>query len=60
MYEPEEFLETLERMVELNQAMRKYISDPELDAEVIEDLARLRDLQRRIRIQFGIERITCH
>jgi hypothetical protein len=61
MYEPEDFLNTLENMIELTLGV---LSDEdgqplseEARNEIVLDLAVLRDLQERIRIQFGIERI---
>jgi hypothetical protein len=61
MYEPEDFLNTLEHMIELTLGV---LSDEdgqplseEARNEIVLDLAVLRDLQERIRIQFGIERI---
>ena len=74
MFEPEEFLETLERMISLNMDLLEAINGAEdakalgmedsdlADAKVkgcdvvMEDLKRLRDLSRRIRLQFGLDK----
>ena len=61
MFEPEEFLETLDRMIELSLGMLAELKhDEELSFEVETDLLRLRDLHERIRIQFGIDSIVVH
>jgi hypothetical protein len=61
MYEPEDFLNTLEHMIELTLGV---LSDEdgqplseEARNEIVLDLAVLRDLQERIRIQFGIDKV---
>lgn len=56
IYEPEDFLDTLDRMIEMSECMLEV--DEEYEDEIIEDLERLRDLQRRIRLQFGMEEVT--
>lgn len=58
IYEPEDFLDTLDRMIEMSECLLAV--DEEHEDEIVEDLARLRDLQMRIRIQFGIEEIAWH
>lgn len=58
IYEPEDFLDTLDRMIELSECLLEV--DEEFEDEIIEDLARLRDLQMRIRLQFGIEEVAWH
>ena len=61
MFEPEEFLETLDRMIELSLGILAELKhDEELSFEVETDLLRLRDLHERIRIQFGIDSIVVH
>jgi hypothetical protein len=62
MYEPEEFLDTLDRMIELSVGI---LADDdghglpeETRTEITADLAVLRDLHHRIRLQFGIEAVT--
>ena len=61
MFEPEEILETLDHMIELNLAiMRDADDDQELKEEILLDISRLRDLHERIRIQFGIDPIIRH
>lgn len=61
MFEPEDFLDTLDNMIELNLAiMRDAGDDQELKDEILLDLSRLRDLHERIRIQFGIDPIIRH
>lgn len=56
IYEPEDFLETLDRMIDISLDLLE-VSD-EFEDEILEDLDRLRDLQHRIRLQFGIEEVT--
>lgn len=56
IYEPEDFLDTLDRMIEMSECL--LMVDDEYEEEIIEDLARLRDLQHRIKLQFGIEEVT--
>ena len=56
IYEPEDFLDTLDRMIEMSECL--LMVDDEYEEEIIEDLARLRDLQYRIKLQFGIEEVT--
>ena len=63
MFEPEDFLETLDHMIELNLAIMEDARkehDEECVEEVMLDLSRLRDLHERIRIQFGIDPIIRH
>lgn len=56
IYEPEDFLDTLDRMIDISLDLLE-VSD-EFEDEILEDLDRLRDLQYRIRLQFGIEEVT--
>lgn len=56
IYEPEDFLDMLDRMIEMSECMLKL--DGEYEDEIIEDLECLRDLQHRIRLQFGMEEVT--
>lgn len=56
IYEPEDFLETLDRMIDISLDLLE-VSE-EFEDEILEDLDRLRDLQHRIRLQFGIEEVT--
>lgn len=58
IFEPEDFLETLDRMIELNAELLAVVSDEDQADEVTEDLARLRDLHHRICLQFKIETVT--
>lgn len=62
MYEPEEFLETLDHMIELTVGILTDDAEGELPEgtklEIAEDLKRLRDLHQRIRLQFNIEAVT--
>lgn len=58
IYEPEDFLETLDRMIEINLEILQQLDDEEMRDECTEDLARLRDLQYRIKLQFDIETVT--
>ena len=60
MFEPEDFLETLDRMIELNLGILGEVTDDDLSDEIQLDLKRLRDLQHRIKIQFGIENEVIH
>lgn len=62
MYEPEDFLDTLDRMIELSVGI---LTDTDGDVlpeetreEITGDLAVLRDLHERIRLQFGIVAIS--
>ena len=61
IYEPEDFLETLNNMIAINEEL---LSTERLEederGDVLEDLARLRDLHHRIRLQFGLEEATWH
>lgn len=58
MYEPEDFLEMLDRVIELHLGMMQDIDDEDIHDEIVEDLSRLRDLHHRIRLQFGIDDVT--
>lgn len=58
IFEPEDFLETLDRMIELNTELLEVSEDEDTNDEIAEDLARLRDLHYRIRLQFDIETVT--
>lgn len=60
MFEPEDFLETLDRMIELNLGILEEVEDDDLHDEIELDLQRLRDLHRRIRLQFGIDPVVVH
>lgn len=61
MFEPEDFLETLDRMILLNQEiLTHYTEDEEEGAYILLDIQRLRDLHHRIRLQFGLETETFH
>lgn len=60
IYEPEDFLETLNNMISINEALLTQPLDEDDRDEVIEDLSRLRDLHHRIRLQFGLEEATWH
>ncbi len=62
MYEPEEFLETLDNMIALSVSMLQSdnLDDEEIREEILLDLARLRDLHHRIRLQFGLSETTWH
>jgi hypothetical protein len=57
-YAPEDFLETLDRMIDLSNDILEELDDEEIADEVTEDIARLRDLHYRIRLQFGIEPVV--
>ena len=57
MFEPEDFLETLDRMIDLNTELLDAVGNDEISDEIVEDLARLRDLHHRICLQFEIESI---
>lgn len=59
LFEPEDFLDTLDRMIEINEIILS-TADPEDEPEVILDLERLRDLHHRIRLQFGIDSVVWH
>lgn len=58
MYAPEELLDTLDRMIDMSCDILKVVDDEEIAEEVREDIARLRELHERIRIQFGIEEVV--
>jgi len=58
MYAPEEFLDTLDRMIELSCDILEQVDDEDIADEVTEDIAILRDLHHRIRLQFGIDEIV--
>lgn len=58
MFEPEDYLETIDNMIELNLGILEQVKDEEILEEVELDLARLRDLHHRIRLQFGIASVT--
>lgn len=58
MFEPEDYLETIDNMIELNLGILEQVKDEELQEEVELDLARLRELHQRIRLQFGISSVT--
>lgn len=58
MFEPEDYLETIDNMIELNLDILKHIGNEEIKEEVELDLARLRDLHHRIRLQFDITSVT--
>ena len=60
IYEPEDFLETLNNMIAINEEILSQPLDEDDRDDVIEDLARLRDLHHRIRLQFGLEEATWH
>lgn len=61
MFEPEDFLETLDRMILLNQEiLTHFAEDEEEGASILLDIHRLRDLHHRIRLQFGLETETFH
>lgn len=61
MFEPEDFLETLDHMIELSVGILEEVKDDgDLYEEVELDLQRLRDLHHRIRIQFGIDPVVIH
>jgi hypothetical protein len=57
-YAPEEFLDTLDRMIDLSCDILDQVDDEEIADEVLEDIAVLRDLHHRIRLQFGIEEVV--
>ena len=57
-YEPEDFLETIDRVIDLHLGMMEEVHDEDIHDEIAEDLARLRDLHHRIRLQFGIDSVT--
>lgn len=61
MFEPEDYLETLDHMIELTSGILAEDSNDLHDdtrAEIEEDLKRLRDLHYRIRLQFSITAVT--
>lgn len=58
MFEPEDFLETIDNMIELNLGILEQVEDEDILDEVTTDLARLRDLHHRIRLQFNIDQVT--
>lgn len=60
IYEPEDFLDTLDRMIDLSLNLLEDADTLEGDVaeEITEDLYRLRDLHQRIRLQFGMETVT--
>jgi hypothetical protein len=61
MYEPEDFLETLSNMIAVSEGMLESLpEDDDLREEITTDIARLRDLHLRIRLQFGLTEITWH
>lgn len=61
IYEPEDYLETLNNMIAITEEflVQDTLDEDERD-DVVEDLARLRDLHHRIRLQFGLEEATWH
>lgn len=60
MFEPEDFLETLDRMIDLSVDLIEGTKDEEVLEILHTDLARLRDLQHRIKLQFKIEEVVWH
>ena len=60
IYEPEDFLETINNMISINEEILTEPLDEDDRDDVLEDLARLRDLHHRIRLQFGLEEATWH
>lgn len=60
IYEPEDFLDTLDRMIDISLNLLEDADTLEEDIaeEITEDLDRLRDLHQRIRLQFGMETVT--
>jgi len=59
-FEPEDFLETLDRTIEMNEELLAEFKADESTDLLVEDLTRLRELRHRICVQFGIEEIIWH